>query len=91
MTYSENLTNKELLNKAMPLISLSRTQWNTLLEHISSIEKTDGCESVLFKALEIMHNNQARLEIMSNYCYYNFNVIDNPTADVNTELVGINI
>ena len=42
MIYSENLTNRELLNKAMPLISLSRKEWNVLLKFVAELEQKEN-------------------------------------------------
>lgn len=81
MTYSENLTNRELLYKAMPFTSLSRKQWNVILRLLKEVEEQKGSETVLFKALETLHNNQARLEVMGNYLCYFSDSVDNPVRE----------
>ena len=55
------MTNRELLQKAMPLISLSNVQWEQIIKHI---EKQKG---EIEEILNILLINQSRLEVRSNY------------------------
>ncbi|SEP81184.1 hypothetical protein SAMN04487977_101499 [Treponema bryantii] len=64
------MTNRELLQKAMPLYSLSEEQWNEILE-----VKTRLSGSAL-SALETLVSNQAKLEVMTNYIDYFFDSLD---------------
>lgn len=64
MIYSNNLTNRELLLNAMPLVSLSRKQWNLILDHIQ------GTNGELLKVFETIIGNQSKIEVMSNYLEY---------------------
>ena len=89
MTYSDKLTNRELVQRAMPLVSLSRKQWGILLKHIEEIERSQGNESEIFKALETVHNNQARIEVMNNYYDYYGDVLEDGIRDCS--IVGVNI
>ncbi|MBR6081249.1 MAG: hypothetical protein IKP60_13990 [Treponema sp.] len=81
MIYSGNLTNRELLANAMPLSTLSRNQWGLLLSHIESIERTQGVDSDLFKVLETLHNNQARIEIIGGYLDSHCDEINAPVRE----------
>lgn len=85
MTHSTNLTNRELLQNAMPLLSLSRTQWNELMKYIEIVEQETGVESTIYKALEIIVTNQTKIEVINNYCFYYHSDLDQPVAKDNLE------
>lgn len=68
MIYSNNLTNKELLANALPLVSLSRKQWNAFMKHLQQIE-SEG-ESDLYRALSTLCRNQSKIEVISNFGFY---------------------
>ena len=55
------MTNRELLQQAMPLVSLSNTQWEQITKHL---EKQKG---EIMEVLNILLVNQSRLEVRSNY------------------------
>lgn len=55
------MTNRELLQKAMPLVSLSNSQWEQITKHL---EKQKG---EIVEVLNILLVNQSRLEVRSNY------------------------
>lgn len=78
MIHSENLTNRELLQNAMPLVSLSRSQWNELMKHIDELEIVSGVESDLFKAIETLTLNQMKIEVINNYRFYYNETLDSP-------------
>lgn len=86
MIYSKNLTNRELLQNAMPLSSLSRKQWNMLLKHIENIECAEG-ESELFKTLETLMNNQTRIEVIGNYVSFYKDTLDDPVSEKAVRIV----
>lgn len=65
------MTNRELLYKAMPLQSLSDSEWELLRKHFDRI--TDKAILSVLKKLQI---NQARLEIIGNYYDYYSNTLD---------------
>lgn len=67
------MTNRELLQKAMPLVSLSKEEWTVFLRHI---EETKQNESDVCGVLETISNNQARLEIIGNYLDYYADKLD---------------
>lgn len=60
------MTNRELLSKAMPLTSLSRTEWNIFNSFIENTEP----DTELHKILTTLCSNQAKLEVISNYLFY---------------------
>ena len=80
MIYSNNLTNRELLLNAMPLFSLSRNQWNIILQYASSQS------GELSKALEVMITNQSRLEVIRNYRDYYDDKLDEQVCNESVEL-----
>lgn len=86
MMYSENLTNKELLLNAMPLVSLSRNEWNSFHKHMEKVEREQGEDSVIFKILETLNMNQSRLEVRSNYLAYFGDVLEEKVREESTEL-----
>ena len=75
MIYSNNLTNRELLLNAMPLVSLSRKQWNLILDHIQ------GTNGELLKVFETMIGNQSKIEVISNYLEYYYEHIEDPVNE----------
>lgn len=76
------MTNRELLLKALPLTSLSRKEWNLLIEHIREIESKEP-ESLLLDTLNIIATNQARVEVTSNYNFYYGDILDKPVDEGN--------
>lgn len=69
-----NMTNRELLSKAMPLSSLTSNQWDELNKHIEEIQRAGNTK--LLAALKMIQENQARLEVMGNYFDYFSDVMD---------------
>ena len=69
------MTNRELLQKAMPLVSLSNSQWELINEHLS---KQKG---ELFTALETLLVNQSRIETISNHNDYYFDKLDDTLSE----------
>ena len=80
MIYSKNLTNRDLMQNAMPLVSLSRKQWSLLLKHAENIECTEG-SSELFKAIETLIDNQSRLEVIGGYVAFYKDTLDEPVSE----------
>lgn len=72
------MTNRELLQKAMPLTSLSREQWNVFQKHLESIK-----EPVLLSALKLLEQNQCRLEIIDNYINYYSDTLNEEVIEEN--------
>lgn len=60
------MTNKDLLKTAMPLVSLSRKEWNAFNSLIESTEP----DTELYRALSTLCSNQAKIEVISNYLFY---------------------
>lgn len=79
------LTNRNLIKKAMPLQNLTRKQWNAILALTDGLSETD-----LLKALNTMISNQAKIEVMNNYAFYYEAELDKPVSDVKlTDLMVI--
>lgn len=83
------MTNRELVQKAMPLLSLSRKEWSILLKHIEDVERSQGDSSAAFKILQKLHTNQARIEVMGNYNDYYFDILDEPIRDCSCEIQAV--
>lgn len=62
------MTNRDLLSKALPLVTLSEKEWDTLSAFIS--EYSDNQE--VLKILNTLQTNQARLEVMADHNDYYF-------------------
>ena len=77
------MTNRELLQKAMPLSTLSQSQWDMLNKHIEQVEQSDF---LLFSALSKLIQNQSRMEIISNYQDYYSDKMDSKLSEVSTEI-----
>ena len=85
MVNTGNLTHRELVRKAMPLVSLSKSQWRTLTDHIETLEREKN--ETAKEVLETLITNQSRIEVMNNYCSYFGDVFDDTVSDKSTELV----
>ena len=59
------MTNRELLQKALPLVSLTEKQWNAISNHIKQVKKGE-----VATALETLISNQAKIEVAGNYLDY---------------------
>lgn len=81
------MTNRELLQKAMPLSSLSRKEWNVLLSHLEEVENLCGKKSDTYRVLETIQNNQARMEIIGNYLDYYGDVLDDGIREESYPLI----
>lgn len=88
MIYSENLTNRELLKNAMPLKSLTRTQWNTILAYAEELKNMDN-DSVLRTTIDTLISNQSKIEIMEQYSYYYLDELDNKVCDESIEMLSL--
>ena len=84
MIYSNDLTNKELLANALPIVSLSRKQWNAFMVHMESVEKGDDPD--LFNALKTLCRNQSKIEILSAFGFYYNKELNEPVAAESIEL-----
>lgn len=67
------MTNKDLLNKAMPLKSLSEMEWDLINDYVTKI-KDKSIAGIINK----LCTNQARLEITRNYLDYYFDFMEEP-------------
>lgn len=76
------MTNRELLQRALPLKSLTEKEWNLLSDHIVKVSK----DYDLMKVLEKLKTNQARVEVMGNYIEYYFDLLDEPVSNNCTDI-----
>lgn len=83
MIYSENLTIREQLINAMPLVSLTRKEWGVLHKHIEEVEE----DSELFKVMEKLNTNQSRIEVIGNYLSYYSDLLDKTVAEEETGII----
>ena len=65
------MTNKDLLNKAMSLTSLSNDEWDLITEYTARIN-----DRQIAGIIDKLCTNQARLEITRNYLDYYFDKTD---------------
>ena len=75
------MTNRELLQKAMQLVSLTEEEWN---EIVALQNKATGC---LYTALETLVSNQAKLEISSCYKDYYGDRLDEPVPEKKVSVI----
>ena len=78
------MTHRELLQKAMPLTSLSEQEWNALNDYLEKVSGNQICS-----ILNTLVINQSRLEIISNYLDYFADKLDEKVCEV--EITGIKI
>lgn len=78
------MTNRELLQKAMPLTSLTENEWNVLNDYLLKVSGTQ-----MSAILDKLITNQSRIEIMSNYTDYYFDTLDKPLPDCSTFLCAV--
>ena len=60
------MTNRDLLEQAMPMSTLTRQKWSVIQEHAEYLERTEK-DSKLCNAVKQLLVNQARLEVRSSY------------------------
>lgn len=75
----ENLTRRGLLQTAMPLSTLSRVQWNAVLNHVRAVEVVGNTD--LYDAIQTLVRNQASIEVMSDYQDYFHDKLDAPVRE----------
>ena len=78
------MTNRELLQKAMPLTSLTENEWNVLNDYLLKVSGTQ-----ISAILDKLITNQSRIEIMSNYADYYFDTLDKPLLRCSVELQAV--
>lgn len=79
MMNTKNLTRRGLLQTAMPLSTLSRTQWNAVLNHLTAVEAVGNTD--LYDAIQTLVRNQASIEVMSDYQDYFHDKMDAPVRE----------
>ena len=75
----ENLTRRGLLQTAMPLSTLSRVQWNAVLNHVRAVEVVGNTD--LYDAIQTLVRNQSRIEILGDYQDYFHDTLDEPVRE----------
>jgi len=83
------MTNRDLVQKAMPLFSLSKKEWSIFLKHLEDVERSEGEKSQPFKVLQKIQTNQARIEVMGNYNDYYSDILDELVRDCSCELQAV--
>ncbi len=84
MIYSKNLTNKELLANALPIVSLSRKQWNAFMVHMESVESEGNTD--LINALKTLCRNQSKVEVLAAFGFYYNKDLNEPVESESIEL-----
>lgn len=77
----KSLTKRNILMKAMPLFTLSNSQWSAIQKHIDKVEETEGAGTELFNALQTLQTNQAKIEVMGDYFDYYGRNLDDPVRE----------
>ena len=78
------MTNRELLQKAMPLTSLTENEWNVLNDYLLKVSGTQ-----ISAILDKLITNQSRIEIMSNYADYYFDTLGKSVPECSVELQAV--
>ena len=78
------MTNRELLQKAMPLTSLSEQEWNILNDYLVKVSGTQ-----ISAILNTLITNQSRIEIMTNYFDAYGDILDEPVRQCNVQLQAV--
>lgn len=76
------MTHRELIQKAMPLCSLTATQWHLITQHVEKIK-----EQSLLQAVQILISNQTKIEITGNYCDYFADKLDEELPESNKTIL----
>lgn len=76
------MTNRELLQKAMPLYSLTNDQWHLIERHIEKVSDID-----LKSVLKTLLANQAKLETLNMVSDYYSDLYSNPISNKTYEIV----
>ena len=78
------MTNRELISRAMPLRSLSKAEWKSVLKHA---EKTKLTDKDAFNIINVILVNQARIEVMSNYNDYYYDKLEEEIPESSSPLL----
>lgn len=85
MIYCENLTNRDLLRNAMPLVSLEHEQWKLIMRYM----ETATLEKSIKDVLETVLVNQSRIEVLNSYGIYYGDKYDEPVPQKSVEMTVI--
>ena len=61
------MTNRELVGKAMPLVSLSREMWDAVNKHLDYLERYNGRNTPLYQAFKTLQEKKKKIEVMGDY------------------------
>ena len=75
------MTNRELLQKAMPLYNLTNDQWQLIENHLEKVSDGD-----LKSVLKTLHENQAKLETLNMVSDYYSDLYSNPIINKTYEI-----
>ena len=78
------MTNRELVQMAMPLTSLTEQEWNILNDYLAKVSGNQ-----IYTILNTLKTNQSRLEVMSNYFDYYNDILDEPVRQCSVELQAV--
>ncbi len=78
------MTNRELVQKAMPLTSLSEQEWNALNEYLAKVSGNQ-----ISAILNTLITNQSRIEIMTNYFDAYGDILDEPIRQCSVQLQAV--
>ena len=78
------MTNRELLQKAMPLTSLSEQEWNALNDYLAKVSGNQ-----ISAILNILITNPSRIEIMTNYFDAYGDILDEPVRQCSVQLQAV--
>ena len=75
------MTNRDLLEQAMPMSTLTRQEWSAIQEHAEYLERTEK-DSKLCNAVKQLLVNQARLEVRSSYLDHFNETLDDDVREI---------
>lgn len=78
------MTNRELVQMAMPLTSLSEQEWNILNEYLTKVSGNQ-----IYTILNTLKINQSRLEVMSNYFDAYGDILDEQIRQCSVQLQAV--
>ena len=78
------MTNRELVQMAMPLTSLTENEWNVLNDYLAKVSGNQ-----ISAILNTLITNQSRIEIMTNYFDAYGDILDEPLRQCNVQLQAV--
>ena len=78
------MTNRELVQLAMPLTSLSEQEWNLLNDYLAKVSGNQ-----IYAILNTLIINQSRIETMTNYFDVYGDILDDPVRQCSVQLQAV--